>query len=241
MRICFCGGSMSRTLALVALLAGCAEGADPDFPNGYPGGSIDEGKADGATVTQIPYRGGIVLHDPTEVHVYWGDYWATAYGQAERDVLDGFADHAGHSSWYTHLAQYPDNNGAPGLVAPGTPVVIDDADLEPAATVSDRAIRTFLQARFADGRTSYDAETVYVVFTPPSVIVTTPWGKSCTDICGYHYNFPGTTTGTAKHDILYAVIPHLDCGGCTPPGTHANGAVLDAVRRRRSATRSPSR
>jgi hypothetical protein len=219
-------------IAPLALVAACTSDSkiDPDFPEGYPAGTLGStGKADRSTITKIPYRGGIVLHQPTEVHVYWGDYWSTQYGQHARDVFDGFAQDAGSSSWYAHLSEYPDGSGPPGAVVAATPLVVDDASLEPGPTVSDRAIRGFLQTLFADGRLAYDAQAVYVVFTPPSTTVSTPWGKSCAQLCGYHYHFPGTTGGTAKSDILYAVIPHLSCGGCAPPRAHANGDTIDAM------------
>jgi len=218
------------TFALAALLcANCTatEPVDPDFPDGYPDPSMP-GKADHSTVTQIPYKGGIVLHQPTAVHVYWGAYWNSADGVRDRAMLDAFEASASASSWYDTVLQYPDGHGAPGYAQPGDAVVIDDPALEPASLVSDHAIRKFLSARFADQTIGYGTQTLFTLFPPPHVVISTPWGKSCQDICGYHYHFPGTTTGSATHDILYAVIPYLNCGGCNA-GVSVNGKSMDGI------------
>jgi hypothetical protein len=221
-----------RALCLSVLplvLVGCAgdpamDDSDSDFPDGP--GSWGGGKDD-TTESNVPYHGGRVLHAPLEQHVYWGSYWSTSTGQDDRAVLDGFAGSAGGSAWWKVVDQYTDADGAPGRPAPGDPVVIDDSD--PASTVSDRAIRAFLLAQINAGTLAWDDQTVFFVFTPPHVVVSTPWGKSCGAICGYHYHFTGSVHGHSR-DVLYATIPYLACAnGCGAPGVHVNGSSLDQM------------
>jgi hypothetical protein len=212
---------MHRVLWGLLALAACqaADDEDADFPDRPR--DPEAGKADGAKA--IPYKGGPVLHAPREVNIYWGGYWNGAAGRKEHAVLDDFADRAGASDWYQILAEYPDDRGAAGPSALGASVVVDDS--EPPAAVSDRGIRKLVSGAIAAGTVDWRGETIYVVFTPPGTVVSTPWGKTCDAICGYHYKFRD-----GSRDVKYALIPHGDChDGCSAPGAHANGATLDQM------------
>ena len=219
-----------RVLVWGLLTLAACQGADDlatdaDFPEGNRPGDLVDGKADGAKA--IPYKGGPVLHAPRAVHIYWGAWWNGAEGKKERAVLDAFARKVGDSDWYQITAEYADAHGAPGAPELGASVVADDS--EPGEAVTDRGVRKFVLAELAAGAVDWGNEAMYVVFTPPHTVVSTPWGKTCDALCGYHYKFAGTVAGRTR-DVKYLLIPHGDCNdGCSSPGVHANGAALDQM------------
>jgi hypothetical protein len=210
-----------RAITLSLILASCT-GADPGGPT-YGPGRVDVDKADG---TQgVPYHGGAVLHHPVAVHLYWGAWWTTDEGQARATILDGFSADAGDSAWWDTMADYPDAKGAPegDRLAAGASVTISDS--EPGDVVSDTRIRAFVTAHAP----SWNAEAVYVVFTPPGTIVSSRWGKSCDAICAYHWHFTGTIASHSR-DVKYAVVPSLDCwDGCGVRGLHVNDETTDQM------------
>jgi hypothetical protein len=206
-------------------LAACqaaGEDSDADFPDG------PRTVADKEDRTQaIPFRGGAVLSAPKEVHLYWGGYWNGPDGRHERAVLDAFARAAGTSDWYQILTEYRDSRGAPGASVAGASVVIDDS--EPGDLVSDRGVRKFVLGELAAGRVAWSTQAIYFVFTPPGTVTSTPWGKTCAAICGYHYRFQGTVFGQGR-DVKYALIPYGDCPfDCSSAGVAANGPALDQM------------
>jgi hypothetical protein len=210
---------MHRAWVLLSLLAaGCAGEAEDDFLLGGP-------KADrGERIDQVPYKGGPVLHAPKQVNIYWGGYWRDVKGADERRVLDQFTRAAARSDWYDTVLEYGDAAGPAGRSVLLRTLIVDDP-APPADLVSDRALRTFIEALILGGTVPWDPEAFYVVFTPPRVTVSTPWGRSCEQICGYHHHY----TAVDGDEIRYAVIPYLYRCGCGVSGASVNGSPLDAM------------
>jgi hypothetical protein len=226
LRHCSGWGLLSLALGLAACQA-----ADPpdssdesDFPDGP---HLADSKADKSK--GVPYRGGLILHEPAVANLYWGSYWNGDKGQHEQAVIDKFIELAGDSSWYGILAEYPDNQGAAAPVRAWGREVID---ADPGAKISDRGVRKFIDKVFGepDG-VSWNDQVVYVVYTPPGTVTSTPWGATCDAVCGYHYKYT-STAAVPGHTVVvnYAVIPYGECpDGCAAKGAHANGTALDQM------------
>jgi hypothetical protein len=123
-----------KALLATALLVGCAVSpatgipgdTSPDNPTAPP----DEtgGKAD-KSPKKVVYGKGVVMGAPTVVHVYWGAYWLTDAGTADRAVLDGFEAMIGQSTWWQITNEYPDKAGTvPGAPSPGAPAFASDSE-----------------------------------------------------------------------------------------------------------------
>ena len=83
--------------------------------------------------------------------------------------------------------------------------------------VSDARIHAALQGWISKGQVPVNnANTLYFIYTPPNVTVSSPEGSSCGVFCGYH--------GVFGSNIYYAVIPYVNCGGC-----EFSGSFLDTL------------
>jgi hypothetical protein len=80
-------------------------------------------------------------------------------------------------------------------------------------SISDSKIKSYLAGLFNAGRVAADTTTVYGIYFPSGMRITSQGGGSCTSFCGYHGNF--TYNG---QDIKYAVFPYANCRGCSLPG-----------------------
>lgn len=216
-----------RLWAAAAVFAlGCstpapAGGVSPDDKEDRGGGSEEE-----VAKPRLQYRGGPVLHDPVQVHIYWGSYWMAGKGSGEADVLDAFAASVGESSWYAITAEYGDLTGMTGKVVAGDSLVVAE---DPGAQVSDRAIRSFILELIEAGDLSWNPEAIYTVFTPPGTVQSTPWGKTCDAICAYHYHFKGEINGV-EESVVYAAVPYGECpDGCGGTGTRVQTRALDQM------------
>jgi hypothetical protein len=151
---------------------------------------------------RVRYYGGPVLQHVRVSTFFWGSSWKqnqlTNYFNNFLVAL--FED----GRFMANLAQYsvpdsPIGNGE--FISTG----IDTTD--PSARVSDEQIQEEIGARIADRTLPQpDADTLYVVFTPPRVVVTTEEGDSARNFDGYHYySFDGQ-----EGEFAYAVIPYKD-------------------------------
>ena len=208
--------------AACASPTGIAGDTSPDNPPAFP----DElgGKADGPPQKVVDGTG-VVMAAPTVVNVYWGAYWPSDAGTADRMVIDGFTSQVGASSWWGITAEYPDAHDAPGAPAQGAPVLVSDSEPPNQKLHStDVEIHQFLDAAFANGALAYDAETLYAVFSPPGT--REPRGE-----CGHHSYYTTTSVGDGhKHKVIYALIPYLtDTDTSCAGGASANGTSLDEI------------
>ena len=214
-----------------ALLGACASSSgiygdtSPDNPPAFPD-ETGGGKVDGH-LKKVVQGKGVVMNAPTVVNVYWGAYWPSDAGTADRMVLDGFTSQVGGSTWWGITAEYPDARNAPGAPAQGAPVVVSDSEPPDQKLHStDVELHQFLDAAFASGALGYDAETMYAVFSPPGT--REPRGE-----CGHHSYYSTDAVGDGhKHKVIYALIPYLtatDADASCAGGASANGQSLDEI------------
>ena len=81
------------------------------------------------------------------------------------------------------------------------------------SSISDRNIRTYIASLFNAGKVQADTHTVFGVYFPAGMKITTQGGSSCSSFCGYHSHF-----SYAGKDIKYAVFPFTNCNGCSLSG-----------------------
>jgi hypothetical protein len=224
--------AMRRTVLMMGfLVAACSAGAAVDDSTGdFPHDGVhladSDGKDDDGDLGPIKYKGGPVMHDPVVIDIYWGSWWQGDEGAADIAVLDELVKKAGESKWWALAAEYPDADGPPGTLQAGDSVIVTD---EPGDVVTDRHLRSFIVDQITNDVLAWDDQSLYVVFTPPGTVVSTPWGKSCEAICAYHYHFSATIDGK-KRDVKYASIPYGACpADCGVKGVSANGKALDQM------------
>lgn len=173
-----------------------------------------------AQPAHLTYRGGPLLTAVEVVTIYWGSDWQTNHA-ALATSLDGFFDGILASPLIDQLQEYS------ATIGHGSHVASVKATPAPRTSVNDTTIRRRIQTWINSRNDVPDptANTLYFVFLPPGVTVTASGAKSCTAFCGYHDTFTGKNKAGAATAIYYAVMPFLDCQGCTiaPPRTLLDG------------------
>jgi hypothetical protein len=152
----------------------------------------------GPRPVQLTYHGGPLLQHPQVATLFWGADWEkneqTGYFNGFFQTL--FAD----GRYVGNLAQY---SAGDYTIGNGTfAATVTDTE-GPPATVHDDQIQAEIRAQIAAGKLpAPTADTVYFVFTPPSVEVVDAYGaNSVDDFAGYH-DYASGSDGFA-----YAVIP----------------------------------
>jgi hypothetical protein len=145
--------------------------------------------------------------------IYWNSTVAGSSGsQGEPDLrtqVQDFVSAFSNSSDYTIIRQYGSHDAIAGTLA----WVGDFVDSQPRQTsFSDSKVRSYIAGLFSRGVTA-DANTVYGVYFPAGMKITTQGGTSCSAFCGYHGHFAYN-----DKDIKYAVFPYTDCRACTVSG-----------------------
>jgi hypothetical protein len=175
-------------------------------------GTLKNGAPTGAFLT---YRGGNIVENATYVNVFWGAYWTSGTGLAERQYQNAYmtavapsAEFASVLTQYTgaggktiHTASFQGEklvSGEPG----GTSKKIDDSAIGP-------AIDSWIAAGLVPAPT---INTVYQIYFPKGVSITLGTDASCTTFCGYHSTVR-TTRGSGGL-VRYISMPHPDCSGC---------------------------
>jgi hypothetical protein len=190
-------------------------GADIDQdPNTYP--------ADHQPIPQIDYLGGEVLKAPKIVTV-------TFTGDVHRDSLRSF-DHVlvTTSYWSDVMAGYCVDD-AGNCVGQGTAVAPDGGYWKPdgstadggdgyydvelaydfaSNSIQDQDIRTWLGQHVGAGDfPAPDAQSLYVIYFPAAITISSGSGSSCADFLGYH-----GSTQIGGQEVAYAVIPLCSTG-----------------------------
>jgi hypothetical protein len=178
-------------------------------PNSAPNSATNRAAV---TVQLAPlvYNGGPLLGNVQLHTLYWGDWWNTTAGKAQRGTMDIFLQHLVKSKFVANLVQF----GRPGMaIGLGThlgSMVLTGADVT--SEISDEAMRTKL-AETISGNAALDvtANSLYLVLTPPGVVISNHDGETSSDgICGYHWvipDDPDLALETAER-IVYAVVPY---------------------------------
>jgi len=164
-----------------------------------------------AAAAKLTYRGGPLLTSVKVFTIFWGSQW----DQQTPDQLNQFFEYLVTSPLMDKLAEYsvPQYSIGPGSFL-GTLQVTNQ---DPASTVEDADIQTFIQNLIAAGSVPQpDNNTLYFVYLPSGVTVDQGGDASCQVFCGYHNAIASQT--------FYAVMPYPDCDGCL-----GGMAVFDAL------------
>ena len=174
--------------------------------------------------TGINYHGGPVLHQTNVVAVYWSK--STIYnggptpGSSGSGAQDGslvgyFLSNLGGSPYFNINTTYYDGAGAVQNSVTYTGYVA--LDESPSSNVSDGALRSRIASALSGGQLSYDANTLYAVFTGSGVNLGGGFG---TQYCAYHGYFSWN-----GHVVKYAAMPYVAQypSACTAQTTTPNG------------------
>ena len=167
--------------------------------------------------TGIYYHGGPVLQAGTKVAaVYWasspiynggpapGSFGTTV--SSDGSLIGFFLSHLGGSSYYNINSSYTDGAGHAIVNSVTYTQYWANNSNVPAngANVTDAQIVAMLQSGFSSGALSYDASTLYHVFTAGKVNLGGGFG---TQYCAYHA-YATVTIGTASKTVLYSAMPY---------------------------------
>lgn len=186
--------------------------------------------------TGISYHGGPLIVSPNVtgvVSVYWSasQIYANApvdshgAGSADGSLIGSFLSNIGGSPYFGINSSYYNGSGAAvvnavsytGYWATGSSVAA------PTASPTDANMVALLQAGFTNGALTYDANTVYAIFTGAGVNLGGGFGSQ---YCAYHTH--GTVSiGGSNRVVLYAAMPHNQDypSGCTANYASPNSDV----------------
>jgi hypothetical protein len=163
-------------------------------------------------VPTVTFHGGAVLPHVEVQGLYIGNQWSSNSTLASQTgYLEGFLNSIVHSSYMDELTNAGYGVGRGSFTAGK----ISLASLASGSTLDDSTIRSWL-SRYVSGKVLQpaDANTLYVCFVEPNVLVTMSGSNSHSNFLGYHGAFSGPG-GTA---IRYAVIAY-------PGGPTSNASV----------------
>jgi hypothetical protein len=151
---------------------------------------------------RVQYYGGPLLQHVRVSTLFWGSYWKQ--NQLTDYFNNFFVALFDDGRFMANLIQYGVQNRPIGSGEFIRTVVDTDG---PPTQVTDEQIQAEIRARIEDGTLPQpDANTCYVVFTPPLVVVTKDGRDSVDGFEAYHdYYFDGRGGGFA-----YALIPYKD-------------------------------
>jgi len=175
--------------------------------------------------TGISYHGGPVLQAGTKVAaIYWassaiypgGPTPGTAGSGAQDGSLVGFfLRNIGGSPYFNINSTYTDGSGRNIVNSVAyTQYYANNTNVpSTTASVSDAQMASMLQSAFASGALTYDASTLYAIFTAGKTNLGGGFGSS---YCAYHTHATITVGGVAR-TVLYAAMPYDQAypGTCT--------------------------
>ena len=185
--------------------------------------------------TGIFYHGGPVLQAATNIAaVYWaaspiytGGPAAGSAGSGSSDgsLIGSFLRSIGGSPYYGINSSYTDGSGrAINNIVNYTQFYANNVNVPSAgASVSDAQMIAALQSAFNVGKLTYNASTLYAIFTAGTVNLGGGFG---TQYCAYHTHGTVTIGGVAK-TVLYAAMPYNNAypSACTSGLAPANGSA----------------
>ncbi|MDB4948978.1 MAG: phosphate-responsive 1 family protein [Gemmatimonadetes bacterium] len=180
----------------------------------------------GAAVGGITYHAGPVILTPKVASVYWSAAriynggptpGTTGAGTADGSLIGYFLTHIGGTPYFNILTTYTNGSGQhPANSLAYTQFWANNTYGVPSGTtsVSDASMLAMLQYAFNTGKLTYDANTLYQIFTSGSVNLGGGFG---TQYCAYHSDGFVTVGGVSKH-VLYAAQPYAyaKASACTP-------------------------
>jgi Phosphate-induced protein 1 conserved region len=184
--------------------------------------------------SQIVYHGGPVLLTTNVAAVYWAASQiynngptpgTSGAGSSDASLVGFFLSHLGGSPYFNINTTYYDGSGTHiSNVVKYTQYWANNTNA-PSGTqsVSDAQMLAMLQSGFASGALSYDASTVYAIFTSGQVNLGGGFGSS---YCAYH-NYGSVMVNGTPRTVLYAAMPYNYTypSACTSGFAAANGAT----------------
>jgi hypothetical protein len=157
-----------------------------------------------AAAAKLTYRNGPLLTAAQVTTIFWGPWWNQAPQNALVTRINKFFDDILVSSLIDQLKEY----GVSGMsIGHGARVGTFTVDQAPAPSVDDSAITALIQALLKAGSVpAAGSNSLYFIYLPSGVTVTSSGQSSCQAFCGYH--------DVASESIYYAVEPYPDCQGC---------------------------
>ncbi|HEX7251531.1 MAG TPA: hypothetical protein VF376_01535 [Thermoanaerobaculia bacterium] len=158
-----------------------------------------------AAAPELTYRGGPLLTSVEVATIFWGSAWTSSQAPVVKQVND-FFDSILSSALLDQLSEYSVAGKPIGRGRRTASVTIGSPG--PSASVTDAAIRVFLQHQLATnaGVPPAGPNSLYFLFLPSGVTVVQGGSKSCQAFCGYH--------DAIGNQIFYAVMPYPGCKGC---------------------------
>jgi len=199
--------------------------ARQNAPGGRGGG--------GGGGTGISYHGGPVLQSLTKVAaVYWANgtiftggpaVGTSGAGSDDASLVGYFLNNLGGSSYFNINSTYTDGSGSHIANRVSYTQYWANNTNAPSGTtsISDAQMTAMLQSGFNSGALTYDAGTLYAIFTSGQVNLGGGFG---TQYCAYHYHGTVTIGGVAKN-VLYAAMPYNQAypSACTNGTAAPNG------------------
>lgn len=174
-------------------------------------------KLEDRRVPALTYHGGPLLANVGVETLFIGSAWqnnASLHQQALQ--LDQFFQDITNGPYLDQLGEYstPGQHVGRGKFLDGSVLM---ASLPPGSLVFDSDIEGALDSLIQNGSLQApDGNRLYVVFTPPGVVVSTGFGDSQTTFLGYHSAF----IDSSGDPVYYAVLPN-PVGNSTVPGLTA--------------------
>jgi hypothetical protein len=127
-------------------------------------------------------------------------FWGSGFEGSTKSLYSTFLKGLGSSGYWTIDSQYL--RGAANHASFGA-AVSDPSD--PGTSVTDTDIQNEVSKILAAGQLPFSSSSLYFVVTPPQTQVCFDDGSgcSCTDFCGYHFDFDDGNFG----NVLYSSIP----------------------------------
>jgi hypothetical protein len=137
---------------------------------------------------------------PHVTNVYLGAFWG------DRDFMEGFSKAVVENGYLDPLMNLGYGTGSGSYLGP-----VDGAAISP-GTLNDSDARTMIATMIDAGVLHADANTLFMLILPDSVIsrFDVDGSQSCSAFCGYHDSFIYQSI-----DVAYAVMPSpTGCSGC---------------------------
>lgn len=181
-----------------------------------PAVNAARGHGGGGSGTGISYHGGPVLQAGTKiVAVYWASSpiytngpaaGTTGAGSSDGSLIGTFLRGLGGSPYFNINSTYTNGSGTAIVNSVTYTGYWANNTSAPSGTtsVSDVQMVAMLQSGFTSGALSYDASTLYAIFTPGKVNLGGGFG---TQYCAYHTHGTVKIGGVSK-TVLYAAMPY---------------------------------
>jgi hypothetical protein len=145
-------------------------------------------------------------------------------GSLDVSLVGFFLNHLGGSPYFNINHTYTDGSGAKIVNSVSYTQYWTNGTSAPSGTqnVTDAQMIAMLQSGFNSGALTYDAGTLYLIFTSGKVNLGGGFGSQ---YCGYHTH--GTVSVGGSKTVLYAAMPYDYAypGSCTNGSPPANGTL----------------